>query len=706
MHSRIALGLALCLAGSLPSLASAQADVIVGDLSDTLSHGSVGSIAAFSVGTVSCNVGTANLLWIASTNQHPVIGLNMYKVANGRVEQIGMSWLKHGFTALTQSLCGSCNGVGGSALGVGCSDPYGAGLNGNQGSLGPRSEVNAATGFFLYPPQHMPSYPATIGKRIQVSHADLDPALNPGARYFVEGQYVTPDDAMAGNGWNNASYREVSVTPNGGSYTIALIGSTQRTKPAIQAWQDLDSRVVMQTINIPGDGRLHVGLRAIDLLNGRYRFEYAVHNLNSDRSVRRFTVPMAPGANISNLRFRDVNYHTSEVWNSSDWTGSTASGNASWETATFAQNSFANALRWGTTYSFSFEASAIPTTVELELFKPGANPVISVPLSAFPCPLGGGSNGGGNSGPYFQNLNAPYDFVDISATGNAGPTSDDGNVTANLGFNFNYYGTVINSITLNSNGHLYLNGQSGAHFDNSTVPGGGAPVGQICAYWDDLNPANGGTIRYQTIGSAPTRRFVAMWNDVAFYSGPSSDRETFCIILDETTNKITMSWRSTSRGGADASLGIEAPDGTTGFSAGFNTPGSVVAGRTHTYSTAFPETAQLAVTGNGSLGSTIGISLIGVENKPVWVMIDVLPGPTLVPNFGTVHLGLTPAFAVLIDGLLVPFFSTNGCGVFRFEFASPGLPPGLNIFMSGLIFDPAAPNQVAHLSNGAVLITP
>ena len=39
----------------------------------------------------------------------------------------------------------------GSALGVGCSDPYGSGLNGSQNGLGPRYEVNPHTGVFPYP---------------------------------------------------------------------------------------------------------------------------------------------------------------------------------------------------------------------------------------------------------------------------------------------------------------------------------------------------------------------------------------------------------------------------------------------------------------------------------------------------------------------------------------------------------------------------
>src|SRR6185369_12240896 len=153
---------------------------IVGDLPDVsnfTSGGAVSGMRAYSVGTTSCNLGTQELTWNSGTNQHPVISQNLYRLMNGRYEQIGQAWLKHGFCALQGTVCSSgCmpSPLGCGALGVLCSDPYSSGLNGQQGGLGPKSEVNASTGAFPYPWVNNGSGSGALFKRLQALDADLD----------------------------------------------------------------------------------------------------------------------------------------------------------------------------------------------------------------------------------------------------------------------------------------------------------------------------------------------------------------------------------------------------------------------------------------------------------------------------------------------------------------------------------------------------
>ena len=97
------------------------------------------------------------MLWNANNNQHPVVSQNLFKFkSNGTYatfQQLGQSWLKHGFAADTGNLCCTCQNPGNSQLlGVGCSDAYVASQAGTQSGLTPRWQVNAHTGVFAYPP--------------------------------------------------------------------------------------------------------------------------------------------------------------------------------------------------------------------------------------------------------------------------------------------------------------------------------------------------------------------------------------------------------------------------------------------------------------------------------------------------------------------------------------------------------------------------
>lgn len=365
-------------------------DVIVGDLVGWMRFNPVGNIGAWTMGTTSCNFGDQVLPWIAYSNLHPVIATNAYRLKGGRFEQIGMSWVKHGWGASAENACCTCiNPQNFEALGVGCSDPYDAGTNSIQGGfmnnghivagLGPRSDINPYTGAFDWPYTTYGQSGDTIYKRLQIVLNDVNPALNAGALYFAECEYVTPNDAAAGNNYNNASYRQFTVgSATGGSWLFNFSSQAliHRESPAIQAWQDQDPQVLIQTADVPGDGRFYLGCRVSNNGNGTWHYEYAVWNMHSDRCAGSFTLPIHSSVVKSNFGFHDVFYHSGEPYDGTDWTQpqTQTQGQLTWTTATFASNPNANALRWGTLYNFRLDANTPPhgANVTLGLFKPGS----------------------------------------------------------------------------------------------------------------------------------------------------------------------------------------------------------------------------------------------------------------------------------------------------------------------------------------------
>lgn len=354
------------------SVAAIGPDVIVGSLPSVMKFYASGGRAAFAVGTTSCNIGDQNLKWHADTNEHPVIAQNLYRLYDGRFEQIGMSWLKHGFYALSGSVCfPDCRGTDGTELGVHCSDPYSASLNGTQINLGPRWQVNASTGEFPYPPAN-PPITDLFARRLIVDTDDLDPFLFEGAEYFVEGHYVTADDAQAGNGNNNASHRRVTVSGRDSGVELVVAESTRRYQPAIFAWRNADPDVLISNVDIPGDGRVIVASRAYDS-GGYWRYEYAIQNLSSDRAIRELRVPIDPSFPANLPGFRDIEYHSGEWQGSTDWTVNISPVSVRWTGPGAGTSLSANALRWGTLYNFWFQSKIAPQTsmAELSLFKPG-----------------------------------------------------------------------------------------------------------------------------------------------------------------------------------------------------------------------------------------------------------------------------------------------------------------------------------------------
>ncbi|HEV2843108.1 MAG TPA: hypothetical protein VGW39_17445 [Chthoniobacterales bacterium] len=379
-------------------------DVIVGDLPSMQQFGSSGTRVGLAVGTTSCNNGNVELNWFALTNtDHPVIPQNLYRMSGGttnteRFEQVGQSWLKHAFTALQQNACGfGCTSSGtGTRLGVGCSDPYSASLNADQGGsstadgLGSRAWVNPFTG----------AYPATSANhqghshngtthRILVEASDLNTTLNPGATYYAEAQYVTPHEyawcqAHPGecNMYNNASYRRFNVSGTT-SFTFSTVSGqpTVRTTSAIQAW----TGATINTIEpVPAtDGRGFIGYKVTGPVAGVWHYEYALYNQNLDRGIQSFSVPLGSGITVSNIGFHAPPNHpgiandgtqASAGYSITPWTPNQTADALGWSSETFAQNQNANAIRWGTLYNFRFDSNRPPQAVNATIgfFKTGA----------------------------------------------------------------------------------------------------------------------------------------------------------------------------------------------------------------------------------------------------------------------------------------------------------------------------------------------
>ncbi len=413
------LGAALVLT---TGLGFGQADVICGSLTGSTAGGagpmhlgSDGNMTAYSIGTTSCNVGTVALNWFQSgSNRHPLIITNMYRIDHGAIEQIAVSWVKHGFCALQQTVCASCSPVCGgccSQLGVGCSDPYSASLNGSQTGLGPRFEINAATGEYPWPFSTAGQTGTTLFKRLQVNQDDINPMLNPNALYVGEAQYVAFDDAAAGNDNNNASHRMITVGAENafsGGWYLNYDGPTIREEPAIFAWQDADPGVQLTAVDVPNDGRFWVGANATDNGDGTWHYEYAIFNLNSNRSAGSFAVD---ADSVSNIGFHDIDYHSGEPFDTTDWTASTGNGQVVWSNGTdYNTNPLANAVRWGTLYNYRFDAPGAPVngTATIGLFGPGQagdpdSMTITVPV---PEAAAGGCNP--------ADLAAPFGVLDLT----------------------------------------------------------------------------------------------------------------------------------------------------------------------------------------------------------------------------------------------------------------------------------------------------
>ena len=243
--------------------------------------------------------------------------------------------------------------------------------------------IQPSTGVF--PPLQPGTYArfsGVIARRLQVRDQDLG---DPESVYLAEVLSVTRDDAAAGNLHNNAAHRKIRIGPAPSFAFLGFQGGTIQQRPAITAWQDHDPVVAIETIDVPDGGRFWLAYRVTDNGDGTWHYEYALYNMNSHRSARAFTVPVAGGTALTEIGFHDVDYHSGDghdhvTYDGTDWAVTESGGFIAWSTSTIEEDLNANALRWGTMYNFRFDADAPPGPVSatIDLYRLGTPMSIQV----------------------------------------------------------------------------------------------------------------------------------------------------------------------------------------------------------------------------------------------------------------------------------------------------------------------------------------
>lgn len=138
---------------------------------------------------------------------------------------------------------------------------------------------------------------------------------------------------------------------------------------------------------------------------------------------------------------------------------------------------------------------------------------------------------------------APAPNVGISLVGGFGSADDGVSQAIQIGFDFCFYGVTYSEVYVGTNGWVSFSSGQPATFTSAPIPSPAVnfPKNCIMAPWQDWwsNLNGNGNIVYQTLGTAPFRRFVVSFVSVPLFSC-TGDLGTFQIILNECSNTIEV----------------------------------------------------------------------------------------------------------------------------------------------------------------------
>ena len=133
--------------------------------------------------------------------------------------------------------------------------------------------------------------------------------------------------------------------------------------------------------------------------------------------------------------------------------------------------------------------------------------------------------------------------------------------TIALGFPITFYGQTYTQAHVCTNGFLELVGPSAGTcpFGNAPLPDTERPNAAVYPFWDDLLVDASASIRTDTLGTAPNRRFVIEWRNVHFFLD-TTRRVDFNVVLHENGQIVTQYRNIAADGreqGNSATIGIE-----------------------------------------------------------------------------------------------------------------------------------------------------
>lgn len=306
-----------------------------------------------------------------NNDQHPYLIWNLYRFnADGSIDQIGRSGVKHAFLTLNTSCIE--NPGNSNILGRGCSDLYSTGNNDANNSLGPRSEIIPASNVWgrcgsVYDTncdgvQNNSGY-GSFDQRLKVRESQFSGAAQTGATYRFESWYLARQDINILNSMasTNATFQRNSTTWS------VLNQNDYKLGPAIDRWVNPaapgpNERSSMVTTP---EGSVKVAVKVLPLGNGQWRYHYAVMNLDFARARTQGTEPnlrvlSALGFDfiripVGTSTLSDFAFSDGDLDAANDWSTSTFDGRLVFRSATRS-----NALNWGTLFRFSFTSNQPP----------------------------------------------------------------------------------------------------------------------------------------------------------------------------------------------------------------------------------------------------------------------------------------------------------------------------------------------------------